>query len=84
MPPMGGPIGTGHHDPAAITQAGTRTRLMRGGELRRPSPREGRSATSAMRRFSAIAAGKVSAQSNRRGKRRLQPSAKRPQGLRLA
>jgi hypothetical protein len=74
---MGARIATRHHDPAALTAAGMRALLMRGGELRhRPGPREGCSATSAMPKHPAVAAGIVSPPSGHGCQRRLRVSAK--------
>jgi len=73
-------IGTGDHDPAALTAAGMRARLMRGGELRRrPDPREGCPATSAMPNHPAIAARIVSPPSGHGCHRRLRVSGNRRQ-----
>jgi hypothetical protein len=77
---MGARIGTGHHDPAALIVASMRVPLMRGGELRRRSgPRERCSATSAMPKYPATAAGKAVAPSSNRLLSRLQLSTKRHQ-----
>ena len=72
MPLMGVRTGTGHHDPAALTVAGMRVRLMRGAELQRlHGLREGYSVTSAMPKPSAIAVGKASGPSGHGRQRRL-------------